>query len=74
MRSQQIGNLSRGIVKEIKRFFYTGSADCRLSAVDFGNPDKPDVLIVHGMRDHAMSMFSLAEALSDNYHVIAMDM
>jgi pimeloyl-ACP methyl ester carboxylesterase len=54
------------------RTFFQG-AGCRLSAVDFGNADAPDMVVLHGMRDHALAMQSIALAFAD-YHVIAMDL
>lgn len=56
-----------------KRFYFDG-AGCRLSAIDFGSADNPPVVLVHGMRDHALSLGGIAEALSSSYHVIAIDL
>lgn len=49
-------------------------ANCWLSALDFGGKDKPPLVILHGMRDHALSMLSLVEALQGTYRVIAPDL
>lgn len=46
----------------------------RLHFVDWGNPDKPPLLLVHGGRDHCRSWDWTAEALRDDWHVIAMDL
>ena len=54
------------------RSFFRG-AGCQLSAVDFGNPEAPPMVLLHGMRDHALSMKSIALAFPE-YHVIAMDL
>jgi pimeloyl-ACP methyl ester carboxylesterase len=54
------------------RFYFQG-AGCRLSAVDFGNSDAQPMVILHGMRDHALSMQSIALAFTD-YHVISVDL
>ncbi|MCH7742308.1 MAG: alpha/beta hydrolase [Proteobacteria bacterium] len=54
------------------RCFFQG-AGCQLSAVDFGNPEAPGMVVLHGMRDHGLSMQSIALAFTD-YHVIAMDL
>jgi pimeloyl-ACP methyl ester carboxylesterase len=54
------------------RFYFQG-AGCRLSAVDFGNPDAQPMVVLHGMRDHALSMQSIALAFTD-YHVISIDL
>lgn len=45
----------------------------RLHYVDWGNADKPPLLLVHGGRDHCRSWDWTAEALRDDWHVIAMD-
>lgn len=54
------------------RSFFKG-AGCQLSAVDFGNSKAPPMVLLHGMRDHALSMQCIALAFSE-YHVIAMDL
>ena len=46
----------------------------RLNYVDWGNPDAPPLVLVHGMRDHARSWDFVAEALRDRWHVIAPDL
>ncbi len=53
---------------------YFDHANCRLSFLDFGNAEKPDLILLHGMQDHAMSMVEIAQALRENYHVVALDM
>jgi pimeloyl-ACP methyl ester carboxylesterase len=50
------------------------SSNCELSYVDFGNPDKPDLILLHGMRDHALGMLGIAQPLAGDYHVIALDL
>lgn len=45
----------------------------RLHYVDWGNTDKPPLLLVHGGRDHCRSWDWTAEALREDWHVIAMD-
>ena len=50
-----------GIVHLEGREFFDG-ADCRLSAVTMGDPAGPVMVLVHGMRDHALSMQVVAEA------------
>ncbi len=46
----------------------------KLHFVDWGNEDKPPLLLVHGGRDHARSWDWVARALRDDYHVIAPDL
>ena len=45
----------------------------RLHYLDWGNPEKPPLLLVHGGRDHARSWDWTAEALRDDWRVIALD-
>jgi len=60
-------------VNDFERFYFTHS-NCQLSFVDFGNPGKPDLLLLHGMRDHALSLVNVAQALKHDFHVVALDM
>jgi pimeloyl-ACP methyl ester carboxylesterase len=53
---------------------YYVSQRLRLHFVDWGNPQKPPLLLVHGGRDHARSWDWVARALRDDYHVIAPDL
>lgn len=46
----------------------------RLNYVDWGNPDAPPLLLVHGGRDHARSWDWVAEELRDDWHIIAPDL
>jgi pimeloyl-ACP methyl ester carboxylesterase len=46
----------------------------RLHYVDWGNPDKPPMLLVHGGRDHCRNWDWTAEALREDWHVIAPDL
>ncbi|MBL0923565.1 MAG: alpha/beta hydrolase [Sphingomonadaceae bacterium] len=46
----------------------------RLNYVDWGNPDAPPLLLVHGGRDHARSWDWVAEELRHDWHVIAPDL
>ena len=46
----------------------------RLHYVDWGNPDKPALILLHGGRDHCRSWDWTAEALRDDWHVIAPDL
>jgi pimeloyl-ACP methyl ester carboxylesterase len=53
--------------------FYV-SQRLRLHYVDWGNPEKPLLLLVHGGRDHAWSWDWVARDLRADYHVIAPDL
>ncbi len=46
----------------------------RLHYVDWGNPDAPPLLLLHGGRDHCRSWDWVATALRDEWHVIAPDL
>ena len=46
----------------------------KLHYVDWGNPDAPPLLLVHGGRDHCRNWDWVAETLRDHYHVIAPDL
>ena len=46
----------------------------RLHYVDWGNPDAPPLLLVHGGRDHCRNWDWVAHALKDRYHIIAPDL
>jgi len=46
----------------------------RLHYVDWGNADAPPLLLVHGGRDHCRNWDWVAEALRDEYHIIAPDL
>ncbi len=43
----------------------------KLHFVDWGNEQKPPLLLVHGGRDHARSWDWVARELREDYHVIA---
>ena len=46
----------------------------RLHYVDWGDPDAPAALLIHGGRDHCRNWDWVAERLADRYHVIAPDL
>ncbi|HVQ78235.1 MAG TPA: alpha/beta hydrolase [Candidatus Binatia bacterium] len=46
----------------------------RLHYVDWGNPGKPPLLMIHGGRDHCRNWDWVAAALRDEWHVIAPDL
>lgn len=50
------------------------SQSLKLHYLDWGNEDKPLLLLVHGMRDHAHSWDWVARALCRDWHVIAPDL
>ena len=46
----------------------------RLHYVDWGNEGAPPLLLVHGGRDHCRNWDWVAQALRDDYHIIAPDL
>jgi len=46
----------------------------RLHYVDWGNPDAPPMLLIHGGRDHCRNWDWVAEQFRDEYHIIAPDL
>ena len=46
----------------------------RLHYVDWGNPDAPPLLLVHGGRDHCRNWDWVAAALRRDWHVLAPDL
>lgn len=42
--------------------------------VDWGNPDAPPLILVHGGRDHCRSWDWVADRLRDDYHIVAPDL
>jgi pimeloyl-ACP methyl ester carboxylesterase len=54
------------------RIFF--SQRLRLHYVDWGNPDAPPLILLHGGRDHCRNWDWVAAALRRDYHVIAPDL
>ncbi len=54
------------------RHFFQG-AGCQLSAVEYGDNAAPDLILLHGMRDHALAMQEIAFAFP-NHHIVAADL
>jgi len=55
-----------------ERFFRSGTL--RIHVRDWGHPDAPPLIIVHGLRDHSHSFDDLAHALTDHFRVFALDL
>ena len=45
-----------------------------LHYAEWGTPDKPPLLLVHGGRDHCRSWDWVANELKDDWHIIAPDL
>ena len=61
----------RGLGPTSRSYF---SQRLRLHYVDWGNPDKPALILLHGGRDHCRSWDRTAEALREDWHIIAPDL
>ena len=46
----------------------------RLHYVDWGNPEGPPMILIHGGRDHCRNWDWIAEHFKDEYHIIAPDL
>ena len=60
------------IIGPTSNYFY--SQRLKLHYVDWGNADKPPLLLIHGGRDHACNWDWVAEELRGDYHVFAPDL
>jgi pimeloyl-ACP methyl ester carboxylesterase len=60
------------IIGPTSRFYF--AERLRLHYVDWGNEDKPLLLLVHGGRDHARSWDWVARELRHDWHVVAPDL
>jgi pimeloyl-ACP methyl ester carboxylesterase len=60
------------IIGPTSHYYY--SQRLKLHYVDWGNPEKPLAVLVHGGRDHARNWDWVAQALRDTYHVIVPDL
>lgn len=54
------------------KFFF--SQRLRLHYVDWGNSEKPLLLLIHGGRDHARNWDFVARELRDDWHIVAPDL
>ncbi len=64
--------MAESIIGPTSHYFY--SQRLKLHYVDWGNPDKPLMIMVHGGRDHSRNWDWTALALRKHYHVIAPDL
>lgn len=53
---------------------YVTSQRLQISYWDWGNDGAPPLVLVHGGKDHARSWDRVAEALRNDYHVVALDL
>ena len=60
------------VLGPISHYFY--SQRLKLQYVDWGNPEKPPLLLLHGGRDHCRSWDWVAADLRDSFHIVAPDL
>ena len=61
----------KGNAKPTSHIYF--SQRLRLHYLDWGNSEAPPLLLVHGHRDHCHNWDWVAEALRDEYHIVAPD-
>jgi len=64
--------MSEDVIGPTSSFFV--SQRLRIHYVDWGNPDAPLLVLIHGGKDHARSWDWAARDLRRDYHVVAMDL
>lgn len=65
-------NAMTALLGPTSHYFY--SQRLKLHYVDWGNPDKPPLLLIHGGRDHARNWDWVAADLRRDYHIIVPDL
>ncbi len=60
-------------MREFRERFYR-SGPLRIHFRDWGNPENPPIVLIHGLRDHSHSFDDLARGLSRDYRVYAADL
>ncbi|HVN85994.1 MAG TPA: alpha/beta hydrolase [Candidatus Binatia bacterium] len=64
--------MADALIGPTSHYFY--SQRLKLHYVDWGDPGKPPLLLIHGGRDHARNWDWVAQALRHDYHIIAPDL
>jgi pimeloyl-ACP methyl ester carboxylesterase len=64
--------MTEHVVGPTSHYYY--SQRLKLHYVDWGNSDKPPLLLIHGGRDHARNWDWVAQQLRHDYHIIAPDL
>jgi pimeloyl-ACP methyl ester carboxylesterase len=54
--------------------FEFDAAGVRIAGLAYGDPARPPMVLVHGIRDHAGSFEPIARAFAEDYHVLAPDL
>ena len=71
MKSEKLAPISASSGPSSHIYF---SQRLRLHYVDWGNPDGPPMLLIHGGRDHCRNWDWVAEHFAKDYHIIAPDL
>lgn len=72
MSSRDLPGVQEAVVGPTSHYFY--SQRLRLHYVDWGNQDRPLLVLVHGSRDHARSWDWVALFLRSRFHIVAPDL
>jgi pimeloyl-ACP methyl ester carboxylesterase len=64
--------MTEHVVGPTSHYYY--SQRLKLHYVDWGNSDRPPMLLIHGGRDHARNWDWVAQRLRHDYHIIAPDL
>src|SRR5262245_25464613 len=64
--------MAQEIIGPTSHYFF--SQRLRLHYVDWGNADKPLLLLIHGGRDHCRNWYWVARELRRDWHIIAPDL
>src|SRR5687767_2161172 len=70
MKSEDRAKVKRDAPKALR----VRSHRIEIAALDYGNPGASPMLLIHGMRDLAWSLDSIAQAFRDRFRVIALDL
>lgn len=71
MIMQELKSMAKEKVSPTSHTYF--SQRMKLHYLDWGNPDAPPLLLVHGNRDHCHNWDWVAERLCSQYHIIAPD-
>ncbi len=72
MNSEIRGRDKEAVIGPTSHYFY--SQRLKLHYVDWGNQNKPLLVLIHGSRDHARNWDWVAQVMREKYHVIAPDL
>ncbi|MCB1647170.1 MAG: alpha/beta hydrolase [Pseudomonadales bacterium] len=68
-----LGAFSGTLRVSFNRIYFNGS-NCELSLIRLGTEGKPAMVLLHGMRDHGLSLYPLAEAFGADFDIFLPDL